>query len=99
MGENLEWKEIQPNIWKPEQEDSIQGVLVSKEESKGAFGSTAYAIENKEGQFIIWGTAVLDERMKYIEVGDQVKIEYKGTTKNQKGQLVKIYKVYKGTKE
>lgn len=93
----VEWNEVQPNVWKPTKEgDFIFGVLISKEE-KGSFESTAYNIENPEGQHLVWGSTVLDDRMKFINVGDYVKIEYKGLEKNKKGQDVKIFKVSKGT--
>jgi len=94
----MEWKEIQPNIWKPEKEgDSIEGTLVSKD-TTGTYGSMAYSMETSEGASLVWGSAVLDERMKYAKPGDYIKIEYKGTEKNKKGQDVKIFKVFKGSK-
>ena len=99
--QNLEWNEIQPNIWKPEQEgDAIQGILIGKESDKGSYGSQAYIMEIKgekqPTQALIWGCAVLDERMKYVNVGEMIKIEFNGSKINKKGQPVKIFKVYKG---
>ena len=96
----VEYEEITPNIWKAEKEgDAIEGVLISKEADKGTYGSAAYGIENPEGRWLVWGCAVLDERMKYLEPGDQIKIEFKGIEKNKKDQDVKIFKVYKAKKE
>jgi hypothetical protein len=93
----MEWNEIQPNVWKPTTTgEAIEGVLIDKQLDKGSFGSSAYAIESQSGQTLVWGSAVLDERMKYINIGDLVRIEYKGTQKNKRGQDVKIFKVFKG---
>jgi len=90
-----EWKEIKPNIWKPEQPgDNITGVLISKDSDKGSFNSQSYAISNQNGEFLVWGSTVLDDRMSYIEVGSKIKIEFVGEEANKKGQMVKIYKVF-----
>ena len=92
----MEWKTIEPSVWKPMKEgDFIEGVLISKE-SKGSFDSSAYSLETKEGQMLVWGSAVLDERMKFCNPGDLLRIEFKGTQPNKKGQSVKIFSVSKG---
>ena len=93
----VEYTPIEPGIWKPEKEgDEIEGILIDKREGVGTYSSNAYMIENREGQHLVWGSTVLDDGMNFIKVGEQVKIQYKGTEENKKGQKVKIYKVYKG---
>lgn len=88
------WEEIQPGIWKPENDgDSIHGVLISKKENVGTNESNAYYIENKDGQHMVWGSTILDDRLSLVNVGDTIKITYKGTQQNKKGQPVKIFKV------
>ena len=95
MEDKTEYEEINPAIWKPEKEgDSIEGTLVSKE-TMGSYESNAYNIQNTEGRFLVWGSAVLDQRMQYVEIGERVKIEFKRTELNDKKQKLKIYKVYK----
>lgn len=88
------WVEVNPGIWKPERaEDAIEGVLIAKE-TKGSFDSMAYTLELKPGDFmIVWGCAVLDERMKCVNVGQRVRIVYKGKELNKRDQEVKIFKV------
>lgn len=95
--ENIEreedWEKITTDVWKPEEEgDSIQGVLVDKR-TTGDFDSESYSIETKEGFKLVWGTTILQNRMKLINVGDIIKIIYKGTETNKRGQPLKIYEV------
>jgi len=89
------WKSIEPGVWKPEKEgDNIIGVLVNKEPRDENGGLSArYYIENKEGTFFVWGSAVLDDRMQYVKVGSKIRITYEGKTKNKKNQDVNLFKV------
>jgi len=36
---------------------------------------------------------VLDDRMQYVKVGQEVRITYKGQTKNQRNQAVNLYEI------
>jgi hypothetical protein len=42
---------------------------------------------------------VLDDRMKFVKVGDKVKIVFKGMVKNRNGQDVKIFEVFRDVEE
>ena len=90
-----EWKTIEPGVWKPEKEsDQITGVLVSKEPKDEITGLSArYYLETKAGMFFVWGTAVLDDRMKYVKIGQKVRITFGGKTTNKRGQTVNLFKV------
>jgi hypothetical protein len=94
------WDEVQPNVWKPENVgDSVEGVLVSVDK-KGSFDSNAYTLDSGSGFTLVWGSAVLDERLACVNVGDRVKVEYKGTEKTKDGKKeVKIFKVYRAKKK
>ena len=89
------WKPIEPNVWKPQaQGECIIGVLVNKEPKDENTGLSAkYQIENEEGMFLIWGGAVLDDRMQYVKIGSKVRITYEGKTKNKRNQVVNLFKV------
>lgn len=94
MDEVHEWEQIEPDTWKPEQDgDHIEGVFVKKEEDKGINNTNAYYLETKDGQKLVWGTAIIDSRMAFIQPGDIIKITYKGAKENKKGQPLKIFKV------
>jgi hypothetical protein len=87
------WKTIDPGVWKPEEGDSITGVLVNKE-PKNDEQSAKYHIQAQDGEmYMIWGSAILDDRMKFVKVGDVVRITYDGQDKNRKGQALKLFKV------
>ena len=90
-----EWKTIEPGVWKPEKEnEQITGVLVSKEPKDEITGLSArYYLETKAGMFFVWGTAVLDDRMKYVKIGQKVRITFGGKTTNKRGQTVNLFKV------
>ena len=90
-----EWKTIEPGVWKPKKEsDQITGVLVSKEPKDEITGlSVRYYLETKAGMFFVWGTAVLDDRMKYVKIGQKVRITFEGKTTNKRSQTVNLFKV------
>lgn len=96
----MEYEEIEPNVWKPENDgDSVEGILIVKKENVGPNESNAYYLEKDNKQTMIWGTTVLDSRMDLVKVGDQIKITFKGTEENKKGQPTKIFKVERGKVE
>lgn len=90
-----EWKTIEPGVWKPEQVgDHIIGVLLNKAPKDEQSGLSArYYIENPEGTFFVWGSAVIDDRMQYVKVGQKVRITFEGKTKNKRNQDVNLYTV------
>ena len=95
-GQEPQWKEVNPNIWKHEKEgDSVEGVYLSKDSDKGDYGSNLYHLQKEDGSFVgVWGNAVLDQRMKIVQTGQRVRITYKGTEKTKDGKRdVKIFKV------
>ncbi len=90
-----EWQTIEPGIWKPETEgDQIAGVLVNREPRDEVNGtSSRYYIENQDGMFLIWGSAVIDDRMQYVKIGQKVRVTFEGHTKNKKNQQVNLFKI------
>jgi hypothetical protein len=88
-----ELKDVEPNIWKPEEDgDNIQGILVNKEARSGEL-SARYFIDDNEGIKLVWGCKVLNSRMELVNIGDFVKITYKGLTETKKGRKLHLYKV------
>jgi hypothetical protein len=89
------WKPIEPNVWKPKEAgESIIGVIVSKTPKDEQTGLSAkYQLENEQGMFLIWGSAVLDDRMQYVAARSKVRIPYNGKTKNKRNQDVNLFTV------
>lgn len=93
---NMAYKEINPELWTYENDgDFIEGVLVAKENEVGENKSWMYNIETSEGQVKnVWGSAILDSRMKFVNVGSKIKITYKGLGEAKSGRSApKIFKV------
>ena len=91
----MAYKEINPTDWKPEkEEDFIEGILVNSQKDIGVNKSMLYSIETSEGVKNVWGSAILDSRMAFSKVGDQIRITYKGLGKAKPGRNApKIFKV------
>ena len=89
------WKTIEPNVWRPKEKgDHIIGALVNQQPKDEITGLSArYQIENQEGMFLIWGSAVLDDRMQYAKIGDKIRITFDGKTKNKRNQDVNLFRV------
>lgn len=92
----MTYKEISTEDWKPKKDgDFIEGILVRVQPDVGINKSMLYSIENAEGVWNVWGSAILDSRMALVHVGDKTKITYKGLAKeSKKGKNpAKIFKV------
>jgi len=92
------WKENSGNIWKPEnKDDSIVGLLVDIQKEVGSNNSMLYTLKEKETNenVGIWGSTVLDARMKGIEIGMEVRLVYKGLGDAKPGQNApKLWQVF-----
>ena len=90
-----EYRTIEPGVWKPENDgDFIEGVLINKiPENKPNKMSAKYRLETKQGAFMFWGCATLDERMDFVSVGDIIKVTYCGQKDLEKCRKLNLYKV------
>lgn len=93
-----EWKENTGGIWKPETKDEeLNGILVDIQHNVGTNSSTLYTVQDKKsGENLgVWGSAVLDGRMKGISIGMEVRIVYKGLGDAKSGQNApKLWQVF-----
>jgi len=89
------YEEVNPEMWEFKQpEDSIEGILVLAKKNIGANNSMLYTLKTLTGNKEIWGSTILDSRMSLINVGDQIKITYKGLGDAKAGKKApKIFKV------
>lgn len=91
----MAYKEIEPKLWTYEKDgDFIEGIYLGFQDGVGENKSMLYDIETPEGVKNVWGSAILDQRMKFVKVGAKIKITYKGLGKKTKGKNApKIFKV------
>lgn len=92
-----EWKEIKGgNIFNFEKEgEALEGKLVDVRTDQGKFKSVVYDIEKADNELIsLFGSTVLDGRMKRVKIGDSVKIVFKGTVKSKTGREYADFQVF-----
>ena len=92
----MAYKEINPDVWKPEKDgDFVEGVLIAVEKDVGENKSFLYTIEQSPSNYInIWGSTILDPRMRLALIGDKIRITFKGLGEKKGGkQAPKIFKV------
>ena len=92
----MTWKKL-ISPWIPEKEgDEIEGKLIRIEENVGTNESMQYTLETEDSIRGVWGSTVLDEKLKIFEVGDDVKIVFLGKKKGSKVAEYKDFDVYRG---
>jgi hypothetical protein len=95
-GGKMAYKEINPQTWTYEKDgDFIEGILVKIQKDIGINKSMLYSINTSNGVKNVWGATILDERMGLVNIGNKIRITYKGTTPTaKKGKNpAKIFKV------
>jgi len=94
----ITWKKLS-SPWIPEnKDDKIEGRLIKVEEEAGENKSMLYHLETENAIRGVWGSAVLDQKMKFFEVGDYVKIIFLGIKEGGKKDY-KDFEVFKGIKK
>ena len=90
-----EWKEVKkekdeiekPTYWEPEAiGETLQGKYIDLEENVGQFKSKLYTIKTSQGEMKVWGSKVLDELMKKVDMGLEVRITYNGKQPSKTGK-------------
>jgi hypothetical protein len=95
-----QYEDVEQTFWNPEKEgDSIEGIYLSKQEEVGENKATVYNIETPEKQVIgVWGSTVIDQKMKLISSGDDIRIIFEGRVKPEKGKEYKSFKIQRAKK-
>ena len=80
--------------WNFEENESFEGTFIGREENVGPNNSMMYEFKSLDGKNVsVWGSTVLDTKMKHIEPGQRVKIAYLGKVKSPKGNTYKDFAV------
>ncbi len=106
-----QWQEIKPELNKTwnnkvdgvfslEEGDELIGTLVEKKEDVGPNHSKVYSVKTDKEVIDVWGSTVLDTRLKNVEEGDDIKIVYLGIKKSEKTKReYHDYSLFKKPKE
>ncbi len=90
-----QWKEVKrdedevekPAFWEPEAiGETLQGTYIDLEENVGQFKSNLYTVRTTQGEMKIWGSKVLDELMKKVDLGLEVRITFNGKQPSKSGK-------------
>lgn len=91
-----EWEEVTlGNTWDFTKDKELIGLYLGKEEGVGENASTMFSFEVDHQNMSVWGSTVLDGKMKNVKVGEEVKITFLGLkdSPNRKGKQYKDFKV------
>jgi hypothetical protein len=47
----------------------------------------------QDGMFLVWDSAVIDDRMQYVKIGHKIWVTFECHAKNKKNQHVNLFKV------
>lgn len=90
------YDEVEPKIFKfINPGDKIEGILTSIEDSS-SYKTKVYKIQNQEGLFTVFGSAVLDNSINNTMLNKQILIMFDGIKKNSRiGQNdIKLFRVF-----
>ena len=59
---------------------------------------SSWESRSPSGMMMVWGSAVLDDRMKLVKIGTPIRITCKGKKQNAKGRDFKVFTVETGKK-
>lgn len=84
------------NAWDFEKNKVMRGIFIDKEEEVGPNNSKLYNFTVDGKPVSVWGSAVIDSRLKNVEAGEEVVIIYHGLvpSEKRKGSSYKSYEIY-----
>lgn len=91
------FKEHKPNTWVYSNDgDFVEGKLVKIEPNHAYEDKKIYTLEKADkSQILVFGTTVLDSKMVGINLGDLIRIIYKGSKANAGKNATKLFEVLK----
>lgn len=92
------FKKMEPgDVWDFEKDKVMRGVFLDKEEGVGPNNSNLYNFEVEGGRKVaVWGSTIIDTRLKNVVMGEEVVIVYHGKvpSEKRKGSEYKNFEVY-----
>jgi len=96
------WEKVETvPTWDFKEEAEFVGFFVSVETEVGPNKSNLYNFRTEENENIaVWGNTILDMRFKNLQLGDKVKVVFKGKELSPKtGREYNNFEVFKAKKE
>jgi len=81
-----------PENWDFETNKTIEGQYVNKRENIGKNNQTVYEVEVGGKVYCLWGSKILNEGMLTVEMGEDVRITFKGIGNSPKA--IKPFKIF-----
>lgn len=95
MTDQIDWVEIKDDTessefgesWNFTKDKVLIGTFIEMKDNVGKHKSKVYTIQKEDGSKVaVWGSTVLDGRMKNLTTGELVKIEYLGDKPTDRGK-------------
>lgn len=84
-----DWEPVVPSeVWDTSDIKDVEGVLIRKDQVKSKFGQMQWLYELECGvgnDKIVYGSKILDDKMRKVQIGDYIKIQYLGKKRNKQG--------------
>jgi len=81
------YQEVSATDWIYDKEgESIEGILINSQKDIGPNKSMLYSIETPNGVVNVWGAIILDGKMALTQIGDKIKITFKGLGEAKPGK-------------
>ena len=82
--------------WDYRTEPNFEGVFQGVETGVGPNKSNLYTFKKPDGRLMsVWGSTVLDKRLSTLTEGEEVRIEYLGDERTERGTTYHNFAVYK----
>ncbi len=94
-----EWSEIKGGgkvFFFEKEGDALEGKLVDVRSGVGENNSTMYDLQGTHELWSVWGSTVLDGKMKRVNIGESVRIVFLGEKQSEKrkGRTYKDFQVF-----
>lgn len=97
MAKKDDWEKLEMSpTWDYKNNKQIIGVFKRMESGVGPNNSNIYYLETEDGVIGVWGTTLLDARLKNLNIGEEVKLVYLGEkpSPNRKGKNYHDFDIY-----
>lgn len=73
------YEDIEESFWDYKEIEGVSGIYHAMNEDVGKNKSKVYLLKQEDGSIVnVWGSIVLDNQMKKVSVGDDIRIVYLG---------------------